>query len=175
MENGSKQRLLGHSVSKRTWGNYGRSYYKRFHQKGWSVLHSPVVLRSTSRNLSKIYARIQTISHSGKDFVFGRFEERGCDLPHERRPGNDPGYFLAILWTYPFVDRVTIEIVRRCEMAKVLECRDVGFDCDGVVKAETEQEVLAKAAEHAKTVHNITTIPPEVLEKVRSVIREEKS
>jgi predicted small metal-binding protein len=33
-------------------------------------------------------------------------------------------------------------------MAKVLECRDVGFDCDGVVKADTEQEVLARSVIH---------------------------
>ena len=27
-------------------------------------------------------------------------------------------------------------------MAKVVRCRDVGFDCDGVVRAETVEEVL---------------------------------
>ena len=27
-------------------------------------------------------------------------------------------------------------------MAKVVRCRDVGFDCDGVVRAETEEEAL---------------------------------
>ena len=27
-------------------------------------------------------------------------------------------------------------------MAKVVNCRDIGFDCDGVVRAETEEEVL---------------------------------
>ena len=56
---------------------------------------------------------------------------------------------------------------------KVVHCRDVGFDCDGVVRAETEQEVLEQVAAHAKAVHNIETVPPEVVEKVRQVMREE--
>jgi predicted small metal-binding protein len=58
-------------------------------------------------------------------------------------------------------------------MAKVLRCRDVGFDCDGVIRAETEEEVLKKAAEHAQTVHNLKEISEEVVEKVRAAIRDE--
>jgi predicted small metal-binding protein len=56
---------------------------------------------------------------------------------------------------------------------KVVHCRDVGFDCDGVVRAETEQEVLEQVAAHAKAVHNIETVPPKVVEKVRQVMRDE--
>lgn len=40
-------------------------------------------------------------------------------------------------------------------MAKVLYCRDVGFDCDAVVQAETEEEILQQAAAHAQTVHGM--------------------
>ena len=58
-------------------------------------------------------------------------------------------------------------------MAKVLRCRDVGFDCDGVTRAETEEEILKKAAEHAQTVHNLKEISEEVVEKVRAAIRDE--
>jgi len=57
-------------------------------------------------------------------------------------------------------------------MAKIVRCRDIGFDCDGVVQAETEQEVLEQVAAHAKAVHNIETVPPEVVEKVRQVMRD---
>ncbi|RMD65733.1 DUF1059 domain-containing protein [Candidatus Parcubacteria bacterium] len=56
-------------------------------------------------------------------------------------------------------------------MAKELHCRDLGFDCDGVIKANTEQEVMAQAAEHARNVHNLQEISDEVLDKVRSAIR----
>jgi len=56
---------------------------------------------------------------------------------------------------------------------KTLRCRDVGFDCDGVVHAETEQEVVEQVAAHARAVHNIETVPPEEIEKVRQVMRDE--
>ena len=58
-------------------------------------------------------------------------------------------------------------------MVKVLRCRDVGFDCDGVIRAETEEEILKKAAEHAQTVHNLKEISEEVVDKVRAAIRDE--
>ncbi|MBC8492956.1 MAG: DUF1059 domain-containing protein [Chloroflexi bacterium] len=58
-------------------------------------------------------------------------------------------------------------------MTKVVHCRDVGFDCDGVVRAETEEEALKKVAEHAKTVHGLKEISEEVVEKVRTLIRDE--
>jgi len=57
-------------------------------------------------------------------------------------------------------------------MGKVLRCRDVGFDCPGVIKANTEQEVLKLAAEHAKTVHNLKEVTPEIVSKIKSVIKE---
>jgi predicted small metal-binding protein len=58
-------------------------------------------------------------------------------------------------------------------MAKVVHCRDVGFDCDGVVRAEAEEEVLAQVAAHAKTVHGLETVTDEIVEKVREVMRDE--
>ena len=58
---------------------------------------------------------------------------------------------------------------------KVLKCRDVGFDCDAVVRAETEEEVLRQAAEHAKAVHNLSEISEETVAKIRTVIRDESA
>ena len=58
-------------------------------------------------------------------------------------------------------------------MAKVLRCADVGFDCEGVIGAETEDEVMAQAAEHARTAHGMTDITPETAEQIRSLIRDE--
>jgi predicted small metal-binding protein len=57
-------------------------------------------------------------------------------------------------------------------MAKVVRCRDVGFNCEGVVRAETEEEVLKQVAAHAKTFHNLETVSPEVVAKVRQVMRD---
>ena len=58
-------------------------------------------------------------------------------------------------------------------MAKILRCKDVGMDCDFVARAETEEEILKKAAEHAETTHNMKEIPEEVLAKVRAAILDE--
>jgi predicted small metal-binding protein len=57
-------------------------------------------------------------------------------------------------------------------MAKIVRCRDVGFNCEGVVRAETEEELLKQVAAHAKGVHNLQTVSEEVVAKVRRVIRD---
>jgi len=58
-------------------------------------------------------------------------------------------------------------------MAKLLRCRDVGMDCDFIARADSEEELLKKAAEHAAKTHDMKEIPPEVLSKVRAAIRNE--
>jgi AhpD family alkylhydroperoxidase len=54
--------------------------------------------------------------------------------------------------------------------AKELRCRDVGADCDHVIRGKTEDEIFAKAAEHARMAHNMTEIPPEMIERARAAI-----
>lgn len=58
-------------------------------------------------------------------------------------------------------------------MAKTLRCRDVGLDCDFEAHAETEGEIMQQAVEHARTVHGLEEVPPELAEKARSAIRED--
>ena len=58
-------------------------------------------------------------------------------------------------------------------MEKVIRCRDVGFDCNGVIKAKTEEEALALAAEHAKAVHGLNEVTQEIVEKIKSVMKTE--
>lgn len=60
-------------------------------------------------------------------------------------------------------------------MAKVITCRDVGMDCDFEARGETEQEVLRKCAEHARSAHGMERIPPEVAAKVKAAMRDEKA
>jgi len=55
-------------------------------------------------------------------------------------------------------------------MAKEVHCRDLGFDCDGVVRSESEEELMAHVAEHAKNVHNLN-VTNELADQVKSVIR----
>jgi len=58
-------------------------------------------------------------------------------------------------------------------MAKVLKCGDINPGCSFEIKADSEHDVLRKAAEHAKTSHHMENIPPEVLSKVKAAIHEE--
>jgi predicted small metal-binding protein len=58
-------------------------------------------------------------------------------------------------------------------MAKVVRCRDVGFDCEGVIRAETEGEALAQATEHAQAVHGLAEINDEVVQAVKAAMRDE--
>ena len=58
-------------------------------------------------------------------------------------------------------------------MSLTVHCRDVGFDCDGIVKAETEDDLLRQVAEHAQTAHGVEKVTDEIVAKVTSVIREE--
>jgi predicted small metal-binding protein len=59
-------------------------------------------------------------------------------------------------------------------MSKVLYCKDVGFDCDYVTRGKDEQEILEAASVHAGQVHGLTELSPEVVEQVRTAIRDEK-
>ena len=59
-------------------------------------------------------------------------------------------------------------------MAKIINCSDMGAsDCPFVARGETMEDVLAAGAEHGKAVHGITDITPEMVEMVKSLIRDE--
>ncbi len=68
---------------------------------------------------------------------------------------------------------LSIETRREESMAKVLTCREVGMDCDFVARGNTEEEIMAQAASHARRDHGFETIPPEVVEKVKAAIHDE--
>ncbi len=57
---------------------------------------------------------------------------------------------------------------------KTLRCRDVGFDCDKEIRAESEEAILQQAAEHARNDHGIE-VTPEIANQVRAQIRDEPS
>jgi predicted small metal-binding protein len=57
-------------------------------------------------------------------------------------------------------------------MAKVLRCGDLMPGCNAVIEGKDEAEVMAKGAEHAKTAHKMTAIPPEMVAKVKAAIKE---
>lgn len=57
-------------------------------------------------------------------------------------------------------------------MATVIRCRDVGFDCDGIIRADTEEDALQQAAQHAQEVHGLDKVTDEVVAKVKAAMRD---
>ncbi|NNF13232.1 MAG: DUF1059 domain-containing protein [Gemmatimonadetes bacterium] len=57
-------------------------------------------------------------------------------------------------------------------MAKVLRCRHIGPDanCQFAARGETEGEILAQVAEHARTDHGIDEVPQELIDKALAAI-----
>jgi predicted small metal-binding protein len=60
-------------------------------------------------------------------------------------------------------------------MAKVLRCRDLGLNCPKEMRAESEEELMKLAAQHAEQDHGIAagTIPPSILAMVKAAIKDE--
>ncbi len=60
-------------------------------------------------------------------------------------------------------------------MAKVLRCRDLGMNCPKEIRAESEEELLQLAAEHAEKDHGFAAaaIPPSILAMVKAAIKNE--
>ena len=46
--------------------------------------------------------------------------------------------------------------------------------CKAVIEGKDENEVMARAAEHAKKDHKVENIPPEMASKVRGAIKEKR-
>lgn len=57
-------------------------------------------------------------------------------------------------------------------MAKILRCGDLMPGCGFVAEGKDVAEVMAKAAEHAKKAHGLTTIPSDVAAKAQAAIRD---
>lgn len=57
---------------------------------------------------------------------------------------------------------------------KSLFCREAGFDCDYVVKGETEEEIFRNGGQHAMKKHgmNEEDLTSEFKEKLRGLIRD---
>jgi predicted small metal-binding protein len=58
-------------------------------------------------------------------------------------------------------------------MTKVLRCGDVVPGCDYEARADSEAELMQKVVQHAQEAHGMQTVPPEVVQKVKSKIRDE--
>jgi predicted small metal-binding protein len=59
-------------------------------------------------------------------------------------------------------------------MPKTYTCRDVGVDCDWKVRGSDQEDVMRKIRDHARAVHKMDPIPPDLERKVRAAIRDER-
>lgn len=55
---------------------------------------------------------------------------------------------------------------------KTLHCRDAGYDCDGVIRGNSDEEVMGQTAQHAREVHGVEATP-EMSAQLKNLIREE--
>ena len=55
---------------------------------------------------------------------------------------------------------------------KKLHCCDVGFDCPGVIRANSEEEVLKQAAQHALDAHGVT-VTAEMATQIKTLIKDD--
>lgn len=59
-------------------------------------------------------------------------------------------------------------------MTKSFECKHAGVPCRAKITGETEDEVLAKAVEHARKVHKVDLTQAQTLARyAQSLVREE--
>jgi len=52
-----------------------------------------------------------------------------------------------------------------------LKCKDAGMKCKFEVKTENQDELMQIIALHAEKSHNMKTIPPEAMEKIKKAIK----
>ncbi len=57
-------------------------------------------------------------------------------------------------------------------MVKKFACGDVVTGCGWSTTANDEKELFQKISEHAKNEHDMTDIPDEIIQKVKSKIQE---
>ena len=56
-------------------------------------------------------------------------------------------------------------------MAKLLRCHDVFPGCSAEVRADTEENVLQQAAEHAASVHGVKQLDDATVQTIKAQIR----
>ena len=57
-------------------------------------------------------------------------------------------------------------------MTKSISCADAGANCSWSTTAETEEEVMNRVAQHAKEDHPDLEVTPELVAKIKSLIKE---
>ena len=56
-------------------------------------------------------------------------------------------------------------------MEKVLRCKDVGLDCSFEARGKTLDEVLKKAADHARKEHGVKRVTQDYLKSWKKLVK----
>jgi predicted small metal-binding protein len=57
------------------------------------------------------------------------------------------------------------------EFLPSFKCRDIGLDCPFEATAKTDDELMKKISAHAASVHNMKTVSPEMMAKIKKAIK----
>lgn len=60
-------------------------------------------------------------------------------------------------------------------MALEFRCKNVGIVCNASIKAETEDELIAKVAEHADHVHGVPKLTQTLVNYAKSTVTESRA
>jgi len=55
---------------------------------------------------------------------------------------------------------------------KVLKCKDAGFDCNWEARADSVDEIMQQAGEHAVNTHQLD-VTPELVAQIKDLITDE--
>jgi predicted small metal-binding protein len=66
----------------------------------------------------------------------------------------------------------SVSKIKICTKMKKLNCCDAGFDCAGVIRADSDEAVLTQAAQHALEVHGVT-VTAEMAAQIKTLIKNE--
>lgn len=58
-------------------------------------------------------------------------------------------------------------------MTKVLHCRDLGFDCDAVVRGQSIDEIMGQVRPHAAEVHGVE-VTPDMEQRMVRLVRDDR-
>ncbi len=58
-------------------------------------------------------------------------------------------------------------------MNKVFKCADMGFKCEWIATAKTENELMVLIKDHAAKCHDLKNITKDIATKVKSVIKDQ--
>jgi predicted small metal-binding protein len=62
---------------------------------------------------------------------------------------------------------------REVNMSKILECGQVVPGCKFVIHGESEEDVMMKAAEHARAIHDVVHLSEPLRAQIRAAIKDE--